>query len=272
LSRGKIVIAGKGNTLLRSAIAAVAAGAAVVAGAGAGGIGLASAAEPVAKVAPAKAPPPLLDFISLTPWYWSAALGVGLPGHVAFSAVQTSGPPSLNGTLTGRARFNAGPTGSLAIGKYFTTNLRAELRGGFSYNTARSFSGAFATGGPFEAAMTGSVTTYTLIGYGFYEMTGLGKFVPFFGGGVGLADVVAHQLHVDTTGGFTNGSSVVPVIAASLGFGWRMSQSTEVTLAYNAMVGGDAKFSHADSSTGETRAVTSDVRGQSLTAGVKVKF
>lgn len=205
------------------------------------------------------------------PWYGSAKVGVALPGSINVTA--TGGG---FGDLEGTSTFNAGFAGSIALGKYITPNVRAELELGVARNSGDSFEGEVAGLLPTSSgSLTGDVTTTTLMAIGYYEFTDLGDFVPYLSAGIGGANVHSDLTFDDDAGitsGTITGSSLVFAARIGAGFQYAITDSVDLTAEYTALIGTNATFTWDAPAGGFTREVSSNVMGHALSVGLKGRF
>lgn len=205
------------------------------------------------------------------PWYASAKAGVALPGSISVTA--TGGG---FGDLEGTSSFNAGFAGSIALGKYITPNVRAELELGLARNSGNSFEGEVdgllpTSSGP----LTGDVTTTTLMAIGYYEFTNFGDFVPYLSAGIGGANVHSDLTFDDDAGimsGTITGNSLVFAARIGAGFQFAITDSIDLTAEYTALIGSNATFTWDSPGGGFTREVSSRVMGHALAVGLKGRF
>lgn len=207
-------------------------------------------------------------------WYASAKVGVALPGTIDMLAT-APGLPDLNGNAT----FNPGFAGAVAVGKYLAPNVRAEVELALANNPGNSFTGSF-TGfaGQTTGALTGSVTTTTLMAMGYYEFTQFGDFVPYLSAGLGVANVNANLNYNDPgamgfpISGSITGNSTVFAGRLGAGFQFAVTDGLDVTLDYTALLGSRANLTYTDVGGVFTRNVSAGVMGHALAVGVKGRF
>jgi opacity protein-like surface antigen len=204
------------------------------------------------------------------PWYVSGKVGVALPGTIDTHSVNGFGVgPS------GKSTFDAGFAGSVAVGKYFTQQVRAELELGLATNAGRSFEGTYPWGAPSSGPLDGNVTTTTVMVVGYYDFTQLGDFVPYLSAGLGGAHVNSDLTYTDNTGfssGTITGSSLVLAARIGAGFQYKIADSINLTVDYAALFGGEASLTHQDPFGLPASTVTSNVMGHALAIGLKGSF
>lgn len=205
-------------------------------------------------------------------WYASAKIGVALPGEL-----DTRSPGTVN--LNGKTRFKAGVEGSLAIGRYLTPNVRAEVEAAYGYNEADSFTGTVTApagaGGNRTftgAAMTGNVQRITVSALGYYDFTQFGDFVPYVGAGAGVSRITATNLSVTGGAGTVSGTDTVPVLQAAIGFNYNISDSFAFGLEYNAQIGPEAKATYDLPAPLADQTLYTKVMSHALSASLTGKF
>lgn len=204
------------------------------------------------------------------PWYFSGKIGVALPGTIDTKSVTGFGVgPS------GKSTFDAGIAGAVAVGKYFTPQMRAELELALASNAGRSFEGTSPFGGASSGPLTGNVTTTTLMALGYYDFTQFGDFVPYLSAGLGVANVNSNLTYDDTVGfsdGTISGNSTVLAARVGVGFQYKITDAISVTADYTALFGGQATFTHKDPFGFGSSTVTSNVMAHAVAAGIKGSF
>ena len=207
-------------------------------------------------------------------WYASAKIGVALPGTISMTATAAAAPD-----LTGDASFNPGVAGAVALGKYLAPNVRAEVELAIANNSGSSFTGAFAGfPGQTTGALTGSVTTTTLMAMGYYEFSQFGDFVPYLSAGAGVANVNANLTYNDPgalgfpINGSITGNSLVFAGRVGAGFQYALSDSIDLTADYTALFGARANLTYTDVGGVFTRNVSAGVMGHAVAVGLKARF
>ncbi|MGB3025499.1 outer membrane protein [Paradevosia shaoguanensis] len=203
------------------------------------------------------------------PWYVSGKAGIALPGTININAT------GFGGAITGKSTFDPGFAGAVAIGKYITPEVRAELELGLAQNAGKSFDGNLGFFGPANGPLSGNVTTTTLMAMGYYEFTQFGNFVPYLSAGVGVANVNSDLTFTDTVGfssGTITGSSTVIAGRVGAGFQFKVADSIDITADYTAMLGNNANFTFNSAFGGFPTNITSSVMGHALAAGIKGRF
>ncbi|MFD1941620.1 outer membrane beta-barrel protein [Paradevosia shaoguanensis] len=204
------------------------------------------------------------------PWYVSGKAGIALPGTININAT------GFGGAITGKSTFDPGFAGAVAIGKYITPEVRAELELGLAQNAGKSFDGNLGLLGPVSGALSGNVTTTTLMAMGYYEFTQFGNFVPYLSAGVGVANVNSDLTFTDAapggSSGTITGSSTVIAGRVGAGFQFKVADSIDITADYTAMLGNNANFTFNSAFGGFPTNITSSVMGHALAAGIKGRF
>jgi opacity protein-like surface antigen len=204
-------------------------------------------------------------------WYVSAQVGVALPGTI--SVTSAGGGPFAVPGLSGNATFRPGFAGAVAVGRFFSDGIRAELALGASNNEAESFNGNFAGGfGPIVGAMTGSVTTVAAVAVGYYEFQGLDSIRPYLSAGAGFAVVNANNLTVAGQPGTISGTSVVPVVRVGAGLNVQVAENLDLFADYTLMAGTSATFDYNVPGFGFVRNVSGQVLGHVLSVGLRGHF
>lgn len=208
------------------------------------------------------------------PWYASAKIGVALPGTINMTATAPA-LPDLNGDAT----FNPGIAGAVALGKYLTPNVRAEVELALANNPGNSFTGTFVGfPGQTTGSLTGSVTTTTLMAMGYYEFTQFDDLVPYLSAGVGVANVNSNLTYNDPgalgfpINGTITGNSMVIAGRIGAGFQYALSDSLDITADYTALLGSRATLTYTDVGGVFTRNVSAGVMGHALAIGIKGRF
>jgi opacity protein-like surface antigen len=210
--------------------------------------------------------PPAVDVL---PWYVSGKVGIALPGTIESTSTTAFG---VGGS--GTSTFDAGFAGAVAVGKYFTPELRGEVELGLASNAGRSFEGTDAFGFASSGTLTGNVTTTTLMVGGAYDFTQFGDFVPYLSGGLGIAHVNTDLTLDDTTGfasGTITGASTVFAARAGVGFEYKLTDAVSFTTDYTVLVGGEVTSTHTDLF-GTESTVTSNLMGHALAVGIRGSF
>lgn len=202
------------------------------------------------------------------PWYASAKIGVALPGTITL-VVTPAGFPNLDG----EAKFGAGFAGLVAVGKYLSPNVRAEVELLVANNSGQSFAGTFVGGPATSGTLTGSVTTTALMLTGYYEFTDFGDFVPYLSAGIGAANVNSNLTYADpafaAADGTITGNSTGVAVRVGAGFNYALSDAVDVTVDYSALLGARANLNFNGIAAGN---VTADVMGHMIGVGIKAKF
>lgn len=169
--------------------------------------------------------------------YWSGAIG-------ASAALDYD--PALSGGLAGDLNidFDTGYAVGFAFGRYFSTNVRAEVELAYQSMDASgsTLTNSFFPGGLDTGTNGGSIDTTFLFVNGWYDIPTSGQVTPYVGGGLGLAYVSGS---VAAQGGaplLADGSDTVFAgqlgvgVAIELGnggivdIGYRFRSATDVTL------------------------------------------
>lgn len=208
--------------------------------------------------------------VDVLPWYVSGKVGVALPGTIESKSTTMFG---VGGS--GKSTFDAGFAGAVAVGKYLTPQVRAELELALAGNAGRSFTGTDAFGGASSGTLTGNVTTTTFMVIGYYDFPQFGAFVPYLSGGLGLAHVTSDLTYKQTSPGFSmmdgtiTGTDLVAAARIGAGFEYNVTDNLSVTADYTALFGGDTTFTHKGF--GDS-AVTSPFMAHALAGGLKGTF
>lgn len=178
-------------------------------------------------------------------WYISGSAGVYLRSSVTTTGDVSS--PSGRAAATVTNTYDPGPVINAAIGYRLPFGVRVEAEAGFAHFTTAS-SNPFAPGVP---GLNGSKLTpsaggghdrYTGTVNAFYDLPISGRYVPYIGGGFGVAQLNGGTTYFPvpgTSGRFiVGGASVVrPVILGEVGVAIALSDRWSVVPAY--------RFEHA---------------------------